>query len=119
MDSKQKNFIISALRRSTFSWKPRGAAKKKARVPNGKYKNGKTKYGYLCNICKNIFMDKETVMDHVEPVMKTDDETTWVERVERMIPYEDGWQCICKDCHDVKTKRENEERKQYRHSKKK
>ena len=120
MDSKQKQFIISALRRATFKWPARGAAKKAARVPiPGKFfKNGKQKHGYLCAICGQIFAEKDTRLDHKYPVKKVDADTSWEETLERMIPYEDGWQVLCDPCHNEKTREENEKRKQFRQSKK-
>lgn len=114
-DSKFKSFIISLLRRGTFRWRPRGDAKRKRRCVIGKFKNGKDKYGYQCDCCHGKFMDKDTIMDHIIPVV--DPKEGFIDfdtYIIRMYPQEDGFQVLCTKCADEKTKKENELRKYYR-----
>lgn len=116
MNIKLKNYLISLLRKGTYIWKPRSEAKKKARVQIGAYSTGRPKWGYLCAICGNIFKDKETVSDHIDPVVPIDGfklrkEFDLHEYAERMFCEEEGFQCLCKTCHDIKSKKENEERR--------
>lgn len=103
MDSKQKSFFISTLRRSTFRWKPRNNVLKAARVAYGKYK---------CASCGEIVRAKDKVLDHIDPAV--DPEKGWQgadSLVERMLPYEEGWQVLCILCHTIKTEKENNIRK--------
>lgn len=98
----RKTFLIAQLRRLSFKWKPRGEVLKAARISRGVYE---------CNICKGQFGNKEIVMDHIDPVV--DVKHGWVDWntfIESLFCYEEGWQVICKSCHDIKTEKENKER---------
>ena len=64
-----KQFIINLLRAGSFKWKARNEAKKKAKVPNGFFKNGNQKYGYQCQICQGTFASKDVQVDHIDPVV--------------------------------------------------
>jgi hypothetical protein len=111
MDTKLKNFCINVLRKASFKWKPRAEAKKRYRVPNGKFKNGKTKYGYQCAMCEEIFMSKDVKMDHIDPAVPLEGWQGFDVYIERMFCDEDGFQCLCGPCHDEKTNEEREIRK--------
>jgi len=114
-DSKFKSFIISLLRRGTFKYIPRREAKKKRRCIIGKYKNGKDRYGYQCDCCHDKFMDKDTIMDHIDPVVDPKvGFVDWDTYITRMYPQEEGWQLLCSKCADEKTRKENEIRKNTR-----
>lgn len=98
MDSKLKYFAINLLRRGTYKWKPRTAVKNAAKVSYGKYK---------CNLCKEIFQAKDTVLDHIHPVV--DPILGWQGfdvYIERMYCDESGFQLLCNPCHDKKTQSE-------------
>jgi 5-methylcytosine-specific restriction endonuclease McrA len=115
MDNKKlKNFIINILRRASFSWKPRGEAKKRFRVPNGTFKNGNPKFGYQCAKCKETFMSKDVLMDHIDPVVPLEGWDNFDGFIERMFCDESNFQCMCKECHDQKTKWEKGERVKHR-----
>lgn len=111
MDKKPKKqarstFIKGLLRRGSFHWKARGEAMKMARVERGKYK---------CAMCQELFGPKEVNMDHIHPVVDPRKGfTTWDEYIERLYPYEEGWQCICVSCHDSKTRIEDALREHYK-----
>lgn len=114
MDNKLKNWVINLLRRGTFRWGPRGVAEKRFKVPNGLYKNGKPKFGYKCNDCKKIFMKKDTVTDHTDPVIPMEGFSSFDTYIERMFCDEDNFQCLCIKCHDQKTTLEKDFRKRWR-----
>lgn len=114
MDKKLKNWVINLLRNASFKWKPRGAAEKKFRVPNGLFKNGNQKFGYLCNKCKNVFMKKDTVLDHIEPVVPMDGFSSFDDFIERLFCDEANFQVMCIKCHDEKSAAETQERKRRR-----
>lgn len=95
----KKKWVEQAIRRISYRYPPRYTAKQLARVERGKY---------LCNICKGIFRDKDTNMDHVAPVVDPEEgRTDWNDFIERMLPPIEGWQCLCKPCHKEKSESEN------------
>jgi 5-methylcytosine-specific restriction endonuclease McrA len=99
-------FIKGLLRRGSFHWKARNEAFKMARVERGKYK---------CAMCGELFGPKEVNMDHIHPVVDPRTGfTTWDEYIERLYPYEEGWQCLCSSCHDGKTRIEDSLREHYK-----
>jgi len=103
--SNLKSFIINALRRATYRWPPRGDALKCSRKERGLYQ---------CAHCEEYFKNKEICLDHITPVVdpKTGF-TTWDEYIEKMFPEKEGFQVLCRRCHDVKTGLEDEMRKYY------
>lgn len=103
--SNLKSFIINALRRATYRWSPRNDALKTSRKERGLYE---------CASCKEFFKNKEICLDHITPVVdpKTGF-TTWDDYIEKMFPEKEGFQVLCKRCHDVKTGLEDEMRKYY------
>lgn len=63
---------------------------------------------YKCQGCGELFRSNQVQVDHIEPCgsLKTFDDLPGF--VERMFCEADGFQLLCKDCHQSKT---NEERK--------
>ena len=114
MDKRLKNWVINVLRRASFKWKARGEAEKKFRVPNGKFKTGRIKYGYKCNKCKQIFKKKDTVTDHTDPVIPMEGFSSFDDYIPRLFCEEHNFQVLCGPCHDVKTTKEKEFRARYR-----
>ena len=106
MIDKLKTFLIQNLRRISYRWPERGSALRKARISRGLY---------LCNHCKGQFKSKEINVDHVIPII--DPVMGWVNieiYIERMFCNEDGFQVLCKNCHDVKSEAENSVRRDVR-----
>ncbi len=99
--------IRSALRDKFKWWKPMREAKERARRP---YKGeGRQKWEFQCNACKQWFKDKETQMDHVTPCGSLKSLKDVSKFIERMTPESvEAFQCLCKECHQKKT---NEERR--------
>ena len=91
MSFDKKKWIMNCIRRASYRFPPRWAAKVSARIERGQYE---------CNSCKKIFKDKEIELDHIEPV---NDPvlgfTTWDEFIRRMFPDESGFQVLCTECH--------------------
>jgi 5-methylcytosine-specific restriction endonuclease McrA len=110
-DKKEKKqnratFVKGLLRRGSFHWKARNNALKLARVDRGKYQ---------CAMCKELFGPKEVQLDHIHPVIDPQKGfTTWDDYIERLYPYEEGWQCVCTTCHDYKTFTEDQMREHYK-----
>lgn len=100
-----KRFLIPILRRASYRWKPRGEALKKSRLERGLYQ---------CNSCKELFKQTDICLDHIFPVVNPKiGFTNWDDYIDRMFPETEGFQVLCKLCHDVKTKLEDEMRKIY------
>ena len=106
MEKSKKTFIINTLRRGTYRWPGRWLAEKRSALGKGFY--------YCENeICGVIVKKNQTQMDHTEPVIpvyKTTADTSLDEIAERMFCSPDGFKRLCKDCHSIKTRSENEQR---------
>ena len=117
-----EQLVMPKLREVSRWWHAKKAARDlaKVQVEDGTFKNGNTKYKtmYQCASCKHAFERQDTHMDHREPVV--DIETgfvDWNTYIARLFVEVDGYQCLCKGCHDMKTLIENEVRKEYRKKK--
>lgn len=121
IDKYRDQFIIWTLRRASFRWPPRGEAMKLARVDRGLYR---------CAGCNSTFKNKEVRVDHVKPVVPLPSELSSMRKeagdireytkadmgqiMRRMFPEASGFQILCVNCHSDKTRREQDERKEYR-----
>ena len=110
MKSKKPNtfrtWLVWQLRRISYKWPPRNEALRCARVERGKY---------LCAKCRKIYGNKQISLDHIEPVV--DPKAGWAgfeEYIGRLFCAVEGFQVLCSGCHDRKTKREKEIRKEYK-----
>jgi 5-methylcytosine-specific restriction endonuclease McrA len=99
---KFRSWLMSGLRKISRFWEPARECLKKARIARGMY---------TCNMCKQIVGAKEIKIDHINPVIPIDGFKDWDDVVKRLFCEEDGFQAICKPCHDTKTKEENSKRK--------
>lgn len=107
MDKAKKSFVINVLRRGTYRWPGRWKAEKRSHLPEEKR--------YYCEECGLVCRKKDTQMDHILPVIpveKSTETTTLDEIAERMYPFTEGWQRLCKECHKVKTDAENAQRRE-------
>lgn len=107
-DPRFRSFLMSVLRRASRFWKPSNACIEKTKITRG---------SHICPICNKIFKRKEMKKDHINPVIPIEGFTLWDEVIRRMFVGEDGWQALCKSCHDKKTSEENEQRKVLRKNK--
>lgn len=105
-DAAFVSFVKGHLRRASRFWPVSSVVRKKAKLAYGVYK---------CQLCGNPTRAKDTVIDHIEPVVdiySNPTEVDWNSIVERLFCEESGLQLVCKDCHNNdKTKKENEIRK--------
>lgn len=116
--SHKQTFAISVLRRASRRYKsktsgvyPQAEALNRARITRGLYQ---------CAICKNSFKKKETILDHIEPVVDvTTGFTTLDEYVERLLVEPEGYQVLCETDHAIKCSIEADLRKKYRNKSKK
>jgi 5-methylcytosine-specific restriction endonuclease McrA len=67
---------------------------------------------YICNHCGLTFPLKDVQVDHISPVVPLDREIEdWNEYINRLFCEVDKLQVLCKSCHQIKSNRENEERR--------
>lgn len=102
-EAEYVTFIKNALRRVSWKWYPLNQCKAKAKQGRNQYK---------CASCEGIFGNKDVKVDHVEPVV--DPETgfvDWNTFIARLYVEQDGYQLLCKECHNKKTEAENARRK--------
>lgn len=95
-----KRLIVQALRKIFFYSPMRAGALTKA----------KRTLGYQCAKCKKLF-DK-VMVDHIKPVINPSDGfEDWNTFIKNLFCGLSNLQCLCKGCHDAKTKEERKKRK--------
>ena len=101
-EARYFSFIRSALRSAFQKWGPKHEAKRLAKRGYNQYE---------CAHCNEIFSNKDTEVDHIEPAgsLKAYDDLPAF--VERMFCEVEGFQVLCKACHQVKTNAERKARK--------
>lgn len=102
----KKAFAISALRRSTYKWPPSWVCDKKSHIGYNQWR---------CNICNGVYKKKETQKDHIHPIVQPQKGWEGFDvYIERLYAEESGWQRICKNCHKLKSGKENVVRRKSR-----
>lgn len=116
-EAKFKSFIKNNLRSSTRKWEPIQLCKKRAHVARGEYK---------CEGCGNIvpptIYDEDSrkrvtniFVDHIDPIIDpAKGFVSWDETIDRMFCEIENLQLLCRDCHSVKSQKENAIAKQRR-----
>lgn len=108
-DRRFRTYLMSVLRKASRFWNPARECLKNARLHRGIYK---------CAICESQVGPKEIKIDHINPVIPVEGFESWDQVVDRLFCELEGYQAICKTCHDAKTLAENELRKVCRKEKK-
>ena len=103
-------FIRSTLRNASRWWKPIAQCKLNSRRT---YKgvNKLQKWEYLCNHCNNWFMDKQVQVDHIIDCGTLTCSKDVAGFIERLFCEEQGFQTLCKECHQIKTNSVRENKK--------
>lgn len=105
-NTEEFNFINHCMKRIRGNWNhtPNAIlAKELARQENGQYK---------CSKCLDCFSDKLVQVDHIEPVISVvDGFVSLDEYAKRMFCSVNNLTVLCKPCHKIKTKNEQEQRK--------
>lgn len=111
-ESKFQSFIKSILRSGSQRWPPKykvlNEAKRGKRINE---KTGRLAEHYECAGCHNLFPSTLIAVDHSKPVVPTTGFVSWDDVISRLFCPSENLQVLCKECHKVKTKQENEERK--------
>jgi 5-methylcytosine-specific restriction endonuclease McrA len=104
------SFIRSALRQKSRWWKPVSECKQKAkRVYKGT--NKRQKFEYQCNHCKNWYAEKNINVDHIIPAGTLTCANDLPGFVERLFCEVDNMQCLCTECHNIKTQNERKNKR--------
>jgi 5-methylcytosine-specific restriction endonuclease McrA len=103
------SFIRSALRNKSRWWKPITQCRMNSRRAY-KGTNKRQKFEYQCNKCKNWFPDKQIAVDHKVPAGSLNSGDDLKGFVERLFCEEEHLQLLCSNCHDIKTKKEKQEK---------
>ncbi len=104
-----KTFSIASLRRSSYRWPNREAARRLAKVGRNQY---------VCATCKKIFTRKETKIDHIIPVVPLEGWLSLDSFAHRLFCEIENFQVLCVEHHKIKTKEEGIIRKKHRDAKK-
>lgn len=112
-DARFRSFIVSALRSAHGRWGPKAAAKAEARVSRGVYR---------CAHCNTLGpatlpplpgrkrRRNNCAVDHIEPVVDPSvGFVDWSTYIKRMFVEKEGYQVLCWECHEAKTKAEREQ----------
>lgn len=114
-EARRRSFIMSALRRAAWPVKYeciRNAYECSQKNP----KTGRMNKMYKCAECGELFPQKSMAADHINPVVPITGFDSWGAVIDRLYCEIDGLQALCKECHSVKTKQENKERKSCKNS---
>lgn len=96
-------FVKQVLRRASYKWPARGQAIKEARIERGRYE---------CNRCQEVFGPRDIQADHIDPVVDPSiGFVSWDSYILRLLVGREGWQVLCRGCHDRKTIGENQVRR--------
>jgi 5-methylcytosine-specific restriction endonuclease McrA len=101
-DKRFRSYLMSVLRKASRFWAPARQCLVNARLYRGIYK---------CASCSKEVGPKEIKIDHINPVIPIEGFKSWDEVVDRLFCELEGYQAICKTCHDAKTSSENDQRR--------
>jgi 5-methylcytosine-specific restriction endonuclease McrA len=103
------SFIRSALRQKSRWWKPISECKANARRPY-KGPSKRQKFEYKCTCCGDWFPEKLVNVDHIIPAGSLNCKEDLPGFVERLFCEQENLQVLCEACHNVKTKKDKDER---------
>lgn len=116
-----RSYVMSGLRSKSRFWKPKNIAISKTFVKKGKNPaTGNMCKLHRCPVCNGLFPQSKMDADHIEPVVPLEGfpqlaETflgyNWTEVIKRLFCEADGYSVLCKECHKIKTKKENAQRR--------
>ena len=112
-DARFHSFVKSALRSASSRWPPKYESLKEAFIDKRtNKKTGRLSKHYRCASCREIFPTSEVQVDHIDPVIPLTGFSTWDEVVDRIFCEREGFQVLCKACHNIKTQQERTIRKE-------
>jgi len=120
-----QTWVIWTLRKASYRWPARSAAFRKAAATFREFKtdwgidpkdvSARVRNFYWCKLCGFVFPRKLVSADHVDPVIEPAvGFVDWNTYIPRMFCATEGFNILCKDCHDKKTKIETGVRAKHR-----
>lgn len=104
-ETELRSFVKNKMRYASLRWPARNEAKKRARKSRGQYE---------CRMCLKEFKENEIILDHINPVVPVDsNEFNFDNWIRSLLPPPEGFQCLCLQCNDIKTKLEDDMRSYY------
>ncbi len=103
-----KRYLVHVLRKASYRYPERYAAKKAALIPGTKPQH------FRCNLCQGSFLSEDSQVDHIEPVVGVNGFSSWDVYIQSLFVTRDRLQVLCKPCHKVKTQAENKHRREQR-----
>lgn len=112
-ESQFWGMIRATLRQKSRWWKPVSLCREKAKR---KYTgpNKRQKFEYQCANCKKWYSGKDIAVDHIVPAGTLTCANDLSGFIDRLFCEVDGLQCLCTNCHDIKTKEDKVKLKQNR-----
>lgn len=109
-DSRFKSFIVSLLRSGFRRFPNKFNVLKAAFTEQKKNKSsGRLAKHYKCASCGEDFPQTQIQIDHINPIVDPQiGFTTWDDFISRLYCEESNLQCLCLECHKIKTKQEKE-----------
>jgi len=105
--SRYYNFIKNALRSASIKWPPRLQIKNEAKRDKGRYKcAGYKRRAHL--VPTKIERANNIFVDHIDPILSGKGFSSWDTLINDMFCEKDNLQLLCKECHNRKTKEENQ-----------
>jgi 5-methylcytosine-specific restriction endonuclease McrA len=117
---KERGLIKGALRRVFSRSDLRKAALESSVVKHVDPERPRVKKWSKCSECKNFTPTYLIDIDHIVPIvpiMSSLEEMTWDNVIDAIWCEITNLSPICKECHTIKTKFENKERRQYKKNK--
>jgi hypothetical protein len=116
-----KTWVIWTLRKASYRWPARSKAFRAAAASYSQFikypgvgilsLSKRVRNFYWCKLCDLVFPRKLVSADHIKPVIDpARGFVDWNEYIKRLFCSESGFQIICKECHDAKTRHERKVR---------
>mgnify|MGYP000876505798 FL=1 len=106
------SFVKSALRSASQRWPPKYKVLADSyRITKINEKTGRMAKHYECNRCKGFFPLKDVEVNHIIPVVPISGFDNWDGVIQRLFCEAEGMETLCKPCHKIITKEENDARK--------
>jgi hypothetical protein len=115
-EARFNSFVKSALRKAR--WPVKYEIMNQAKVGKKINKSsGRIAMHFECACCKGHFPQKQVAADHIDPVVDpAKGFVDWNTFIDRLFIELEGFQVLCKDCHQLKTNKEKDVAKIRRNS---
>ena len=110
--ARYNSFVKGGLRSISQRWPPKYRVLSKASTgARTNPASGRMAKFYRCASCEGEFTAKNVEVNHIIPVVPVTGFDSWDNVIDRLFCEEDGLEVVCKPCHKLISKKENQERK--------